>query len=110
MEGGLHHLLARKKGLTTLESYPHPNRSMRVFDKFMYIIALLAPLALLPQVFHLFEYKSVDGLSLTTWFLLGSMNMFWSMYGILHKEWQIFISNILVGLLSYVVVIGILLY
>ncbi len=107
---GIHHLLERKRTSEGLEPYPHPHRFIRLFDSLMYGVSLIAPLALLPQVFSLFTSHNAQGLSLITWLLLGTINFFWSFYGLLHKEGQILISNLFLGILSYVVVVGILLY
>ena len=107
---GIHHLLERKRASEGLEPCPHPRPFVRIFDTLMYVLSLIAPLAILPQVFSLFTYHNAQGLSLITWLLLGTINFFWSFYGFIHKEGQILISNIFLGILSYLVVIGIFLY
>ena len=80
------------------------------FDYFMYGIAMATPLVLLPQVFKLFSDKNVVGLSIDTWFLLGCLNVFWIVYGLVHREPPIFIGNFLVGILNFAIVYGIVLY
>jgi len=80
------------------------------FDYFMYGIAMATPLVLLPQVFKLFSDKNVVGLSIDTWFLLGCLNMFWIVYGLVHREPPIYIGNFLVGILNFIIVYGIILY
>jgi len=80
------------------------------FDYFMYTIAMVTPLVLLPQVLQLFTNKSVAGLSIETWFLLGCLNVVWILYGLVHREPPIYIGNFLVGILNFTVVYGIILY
>ena len=80
------------------------------FDYFMYGIAMATPLVLLPQVFKLFSDKNVVGLSIDTWFLLGCLNVFWIVYGLVHREPPIYIGNFLVGILNFIIVYGIILY
>ena len=93
-----------------LERYPHSSVVKRALDSLMYLVAVITPLVLLPQVFQLFVYKSAAGLSITTWFLLGCINVLWVFYGLVHKEVPILIANLLVGILNFVVVYGIILY
>ena len=76
----------------------------------MYGIATATPLVLLPQVFTLFSDKNAVGLSIDTWFLLGFLNVFWIIYGLVHREPPIYIGNFLVGILNFTIVYGIFLY
>jgi len=99
MNFGLHHLSKRSRKMT---------RSW--FDYFMYAIAMATPLVLLPQVLQLFTNKTVAGLSIETWFLLGCLNFFWILYGLVHREPPIYIGNFLVGILNFTIVYGIFLY
>lgn len=94
MHGGLHHKEART----------------HAFDQFMYIVAVLMPAALLPQTVKVFTTHDVTGLSLITWSILILANLAWSVYGIIHKEWAVFISNALMTLLEIAVVTGIFWY
>ena len=110
MSNGLHHLHIRKRMYKNLERYPHSSVVKRALDSLMYLVAVITPLVLLPQVFQLFVYKSAAGLSITTWFLLGCINVLWVFYGLVHKEVPILIANLLVGILNFVVVYGIILY
>src|SRR5262249_25603819 len=105
-----HHLHVRKRLWKNLERYPHPNLFKRAFDYLVYCVALFTPLVLLPQVLQVFETKSVAGLSISTWFLFGMIAVVWTTYGIIHKEWPIIISNILMAFLDFIVVVGILMY
>jgi len=110
MNYGFHHLHVRKRIYKNLEKYPQSNRFKRWLDYFMYFVAVLTPLVLLPQVFQLFADKTAAGLSIETWFLLGCLNVFWILYGLVHREPPIYIGNFLVGILNFVVVYGIILY
>jgi uncharacterized protein with PQ loop repeat len=110
MNSGHHHLHARKRVYTNLERYPHPNFFKRAFDYLVYFVALFTPVVLLPQVLQLFETKNAGGLSMSTWFLFGAIAVVWTTYGIIHREWPIIISNILIAFLDFMLVIGILMY
>ena len=110
MSQGMHHLHLRKRLYKNLEQFPHPKTLVRWFDYAMYAIAIVAPVVLLPQVYQLFVYQSAEGLSLATWLLLGTVNLLWSFYGLVHRERLIFLSNFLIAVLDAVIVCGILLY
>jgi len=107
---GLHHLLLRKRVSQNIETYPHPVPWKRVFDRAMYGIGILAPVALVPQAFELYTSHDASGLSLPTWVVLGIINFLWSIYGTLHKEPPIAIANVFMGLLNLSVAVGIILY
>lgn len=76
----------------------------------MYGIAMVTPLALLPQVIRVFADKTAAGLSLETWLLLGCLNVLWMLYGLVHREPPIYLANFFVAFLNFAVVYGILLY
>ncbi len=82
----------------------------RFFDFLMYGIGVMAPLALLPQVIHVYSYKDAAGLSLTTWLLLGTINTLWVVYGWLHRAYPILLANLGMALLNFIIVVGIFLY
>ncbi len=82
----------------------------KMLDSLIFVVAITSPLALLPQVFQLFSTHSAGSLSLFTWIVLGSMNSIWFLYGVYHRESPIIISNSLVALLDFTIVIGILMY
>ena len=110
MNLGTQHLHLRKRMYKNLEPYPHPIRFKRYFDGLMYVVGSLAPLALLPQVIHLYVHKDAAGLSISTWILLGIINTLWACYGVIHKEKPIFIANLGMMILNFSIVIGIILY
>lgn len=89
---------------------PHPKAAIRYFDYFMYIMALVSPAVLLPQVMQIFWERDVAGLSVPTWFLLAIINLLWAGYGAVHKQWPLLIANFLIGSLDLVIVVGIYMY
>jgi len=107
---GQHHLHLRKRKYEKLEPLPHPEGLKRFLDKTMVFIATAGPIAALPQVFDVFFTKNVSGLSFTTWSLWTLLSCVWLLYGILHKELPIIVSNVLYILLQGLVVVAILVY
>lgn len=108
MNQGLHHISTRKRIYQNLEKYPHPERGKKFFDEFMYVIAIIGPFMILPQVMEILVNKNVQGISVATWFLFGVTAIFWFVYGILHKERPIALASFLSIIFNFLVVIGVL--
>jgi uncharacterized protein with PQ loop repeat len=83
---------------------------MRLLDKVIYAVALISPLALLPQASQVFLKHDTAGLAISTWFMLGAINSLWVVYGIAHKDKPIIIANFLLATLDFAIVFGILKY
>ena len=107
---GLHHLRTRDRISDGLEPFPARSLLKGALDYVMYAVGVLAPLALLPQVIHIYTEKSAAGLSLSTWVLLTFFNTMWILYGIVHKDKPIIIANVLFAILNALIAIGALLY
>lgn len=88
----------------------HIKRNGHAFDYVMDIAALASPIALLPQVYQIFETHTVSGLSLTTWLLLCGLNVLWVAYGAYRQVTPIVIVNVLCGILNFAGIVGIVLY
>lgn len=80
------------------------------FDVLIYPIAILAPLALLPQVMLLYATRDASGLSLPTWVLLACINVIWIGYGVVHKEKPVVVNSLILVVLNSSVAVGILLF
>ncbi len=107
---GHHHLSLRKRMHERLEPYPHPDAFKRFLDKIMMGVALIGPLATLPQVYQVFMTQDTKGLSLVTWTVWVLLSCVWLVYGLLHKEMPIVLSNLIYIILQGAVVVAILLY
>ena len=107
---GHHHLSLRKRMHERLEPYPHPDAFKRFLDKIMMGVALIGPLATLPQVYQVFMTQDTKGLALVTWTVWVLLSCVWLVYGLLHKEMPIVLSNLIYIVLQGAVVSAILLY
>lgn len=76
----------------------------------MVFVALIGPIATLPQIIQTFETRDVSGLSLITWSLWTLVSLVWLVYGITHKDIPIFVSQGLYTLLCASMVYAIVLY
>lgn len=107
---GFHHLRSRALASGGLEPFPARSTLTRFLDRLMYLVGVLAPFALLPQVVRLYETRSSDGISLATWILLACSNVLWFLYGIVHKDKPIFISHFLFILMDAAIIAAALKY
>jgi len=109
MSLGVRHLSKRKKA--RLSGFPTRTSVLKnALDILIYPIALAGPLALLPQVIKLYTTKDVAAFALPTWSLFVVFNAIWFLYGIVHKDMPIILTNIVLACLNFTIVLGILLY
>jgi uncharacterized protein with PQ loop repeat len=98
-------------GFKHLRKRTKPNKNFnKGLDVVMYCVAIISPLAVLPQVYEVFSTKSAGSLSLPTWLTLACINLVWVFYGIYHHDKPITVTNVLVAIVDFSVVAGILLY
>jgi len=104
---GLHHYHKRKKaGIKHKES----EKLKKIMDKMIYVIVFVGPLFTLPQIYKIFIEQSAAGVSVWTWGTYSLGSLFWLMYGVIHKEKPIIMTNILWGFMNLSVMIGALMY
>lgn len=79
-------------------------------DKVTFIIGVIGPFVVLPQIYGIFTTRSAAGVSLFTWLLMFIVTFPWVLYGLAHKEKSIIVSFILWEVMNFTVVVGVLLY
>jgi len=93
-----------------MTAYPHPKFWGRVLDKMLMIIAVLGPLATLPQIIEIFSSHNAGEVSLVSWCTYTIFDIPWIIYGVVHKERPIVIAYTLWFLVNGLVTVGVLLY
>ncbi len=107
---GLHHLSKRKRVTKKLESYPSPRFFIRLLDRLLIVIAAIAPLFSIPQIWKVFSTQSAGDLSLISWLTWTIGDIPWIIYGFVHKEKPIIIGYLLWFLMNGAIVVGIILF
>ena len=79
-------------------------------DKLTFVVGVIGPFTVLPQIYSIYTTKSAAGVSLATWALIFIVTFPWILYGIAHKEKSIIVSFILWEVVNLAVVVGVLLY
>jgi MtN3 and saliva related transmembrane protein len=103
---GLRHKYERSQGLKKQLKSPY----IVFLDKMTFIVGVIGPFTVLPQIYTIFSTHSANGVSLATWALIFIVTFPWILYGIAHKEKSIIVSFILWEAVNLAVVIGVLLY
>ena len=110
MQKGFYHLHRRKRISKKLEPYPHPIKWKRWLDKLIYFVAIAGPLAILPQIFKIWQSKTAAGVSSFYWIFFLFTSLVWLIYGFVHKEKPIIFANLLYLILGFIVLVGIWMY
>ncbi len=107
---GLHHAHIRKRIHQGHEPYPHPNKWKGFMDRAIYFVGMFGLIMTIPQLSGIWIYKNASGVSAISWTAYLITAIFWTIYGIMHKEKPIiFIYSIWI-ILDILIVIGTLLY
>ena len=106
----LHHLHKRKRVHIKLERYPHPNKWIRFLDNFLLVVAVIGPMANIPQIIKIFTLKTSIRVSTLTFTFMTIFNIPWIIYGIVHKEKPIVIAYVLWLITNLIVVAGTFIY
>ena len=107
---GLHHLHKRKRIHKKHEPYPHPKKWVRWLDRILLVIAIIGPMANIPQIMKIYLENNISGLSLLTWTFYIFITIPWLFYGIIHREKPIIIANILWLATNIIIVAGIFIH
>lgn len=107
---GQHHHHVRHRIYKKLEPVPHPEKLARLLDRAMPIVALIGPLAFIPQVIQILVLKDASDFALSTWLLWALLCLVWLMYGFVHKALPIIIGNIAYIFLYAIIIAAIFVY
>ena len=103
MNIGLHHFLHNHP----IEHHP---TFCKFIDRTIYGVGLFGVAIIIPQILKIWIEKQTDGISVTTWMGFLVSSVFWLLYGVIHKQKPIIITNIAAILAHLSVIIGILLF
>lgn len=79
-------------------------------DKLTFVVGIIGPFTVVPQIYSIFSTRSADGVSLATWLLIFVVTFPWILYGLAHKEISIIVSFTLWEIANFLVVLGVWLY
>jgi len=107
---GLHHISRRRRIHKRHEPYPHPKKWIRWLDRVVLAVAIIGPMANIPQIIKVYFENNISGLSLVTWVMFVLITIPWIFYGFIHKDKPIIVANILWFTTNVMIVIGIIIH
>ena len=107
---GRHHYEIRRRIHEKHEPFPHPDKTKRIIDRVIYIVAFLGPLMNLPQLIKIWMLQDATGVSLVSWVGFAVLSVVWLIYGVAHNEKPIILMNFLLLIVQIVITIGIFTY
>jgi uncharacterized protein with PQ loop repeat len=102
----LHHRTHKYKK----QEYQHPEKIKRFYDKFIYLVVIIAPIANIPQLLKVWVEKDVSGVSSLSWFLFSGISITWLIYGILHRDKHILLMNAALMVIQALIALGAIIY
>lgn len=107
----MHYLgLRHKHERATGEKKIHKTSYTKFLDKTTFVMGVIGPFTVVPQIYSIFHSHSAAGVSLFTWILMFVVTFPWVLYGIAHKEKSIIVSFILWEVVNAGVALGVMLY
>lgn len=107
---GMHHFHKRKRVHEKLEPFPHPNKWKNLLDRLVYLVGFLALILTVPQVTKIWFEQTAAGVSVIAWTGYFFAAVFWTIYGVVHKEKPLIIIFGGHVILNLLIVLGTLIY
>jgi uncharacterized protein with PQ loop repeat len=107
---GNRHFHKHRKNRLKHKSHTHKENVKIIMDKIMFVVGLIGPFMMIPQIWKIYEEKDASSIALSSWILFCFGALCWTYYGYLHKEKVIIYSNI-AWIVAYIfVIVGAVLY
>lgn len=108
MNVGLNHLEDEYQGLKDHAKIYKIPRVRQFVNQTIYIVGGLGVLVVLPQAYNIWVDGNIAGVSLITWVGFFVAALFWCLYGAIHRQKPIFLTNFIVMLLDGIIIAGVL--
>jgi uncharacterized protein with PQ loop repeat len=105
---GQHHQSLRRRGL--LATRARPRRLVFSIDTLAYIVSTLSLLSTVDQIRIIWFEHDANGVSFLSWMFYTLSALVWLIYGVVHKDRVLIITNSLWVVFSLVIVVGIGIY
>lgn len=107
---GMRHFHKRRRILVTRKEYPHQDRLKRFIDKTIYFVVGFGILMTIPQITKIWVERTASGVSEISWIAYTISASFWLVYGIVHKDKPIIITNSIWIMLDILIIVGVVFY
>jgi uncharacterized protein with PQ loop repeat len=110
MDGLIHrHHHKRKEGAESRAPIVS-KRWVTVLDRVTLVAGIIGPLTVIPQIFDIYYYHNAAGVSVTSWFAPGVLDIAFLLYGIIHRDKPITVTYSLWLFANFAVAIGAIIY
>jgi uncharacterized protein with PQ loop repeat len=107
----MHYLGMRHKHEHSPAHRKHKTTKYTVFlDKLTFVVGVIGPFTVLPQIYTIFHTHSAVGVSMATWLLIFIVTFPWILYGLAHNDKSIIVSFTLWEVVNLAVVVGVIIY
>lgn len=106
----LRHSHIQKRTNQKHEPYPKYPKLNNFINRIIYPIGIIGPLMTIPQFVKIWVHQDASSVSVISWSAYLIIAVFWLLYGTIHKEWPIIVSNVLWILMNMAVLVGIFYY
>ncbi|MBU0957374.1 MAG: hypothetical protein KKF56_01040 [Nanoarchaeota archaeon] len=80
------------------------------FDVLMYVLGILVPLSVLPQLYNIWILQDASGVSIITWSLFLISAFIWLLYGYVHRYKPVIIANLMWIFSEVFIIVGVSIY
>ncbi len=101
---GLRHFYSRRNKIKKEDGL------VKIFDKIIYVAVFLGPIMNFPQLYKIWYYQDAGGVSFISWISFSIFSLIWLIYGILHKNKAIIITDFLLLIIQVAIAVGAFLY
>ena len=106
----IHHQHKRKRVHLHKQEYPHPHKFKRFMDHAIYVLGVVGPVMGSLQAYKIFAEQTAAGIALPTYAFNVFANIFWLIYGVIHKEKPIVLMYALWFIVNVLIVTGTIIY
>jgi uncharacterized protein with PQ loop repeat len=110
MTNPTHHIHKRKRIHQKHEEYPHPNKWKRFLDDVVYLTGMLIAIMTIPQAYKIWSTKDAAGVSILTWVTYFLAAIILAIYGVVHKEQPIVLTDVSQAIVEIVIIVGIIMF
>jgi uncharacterized protein with PQ loop repeat len=114
MNGDIHgHIHLRRRahrGNSVHYAYPSSNHFIKMMDRMMYAVGIIGPLVSIPQLIEIYARHNAQGISILSWTGYAFLSALWFVYGVVHREKPIILTQFLWLLVNLSVIVGAALY
>jgi uncharacterized protein with PQ loop repeat len=100
---GKHHFLSRKIKLTKKKKY-------KLLDNAIYLAGIIGLLMTLPQLIKIWMYQDASGVSALSWGTYVLIAITWLVYGTIHKQKPIIVTNCFWIVMDLAIMTGAIIY